>query len=414
MGIPGASDRVMIRACLVLGMVCILTINRVQCVPVGARRLLAGETVFDVVKDFGAKADGRTDNTASLNSAWNKACKTVTGPAKLVIPPGDFVAGEIVWQGPCTSKPMTVEIQGTLLALSDPSTYQGKAWISLERVNDVIVTGGGTINGRGKAMWQYANEESHLPTSFQFQTVGLGKLSNLNFLDSMGFHTKVTDSHDISVWNLTITAPGTSPNTDGIHVSSTTNLNITDLVVGTGDDCVSIGHGCKNVVVSKVTCGPGHGLSIGSLGKRPDETDLGQITIINCTVKGTTNGARIKSYHSSPKMQATGITFQDIVMDQVRNPIIIDQHYHSKGAAKTEQSSVKISDVHFKNIKGTTLSPTSVILNCSSTFPCEGIELADINLQPSGNVAPLNSVCSNAKVSVVRGGLNAAGLAGCV
>ncbi|KAK4492599.1 hypothetical protein RD792_003421 [Penstemon davidsonii] len=414
MGIPGANDRVIIRACLVLGMVCILTINRVQCVPVGARRLLAGETVFDVVKNFGAKGDGRTDNTDSINTGWNKVCKTVTGPARLVIPPGNYVAGELVWQGPCTAKPMTVEIQGNLLATSDPSAYQGKAWISVERVDDVIVTGGGTINGRGKAMWQYANDESHLPTSFQFQTVGFGKLYNINFLDSMGFHTKVTDSHDVLVWNLTITAPATSPNTDGIHVSSTTNLNITDLVVGTGDDCVSIGHGCKNVLVARVFCGPGHGLSIGSLGKRPDETDLGQITIINCTLTGTTNGARIKTYHSSPKMQATGIYFQDIVMDQVRNPIIIDQHYHSKSNSKAVPSSVKISDVHFRNIKGTTPSPTSVTLNCSSAFPCEGIELADINLQPLGNVVSLNSVCSNAKVSVVRGGLNTAGLSGCV
>lgn len=96
--------------------------------------------------------------------------------------------------------------------------------------------------------------------SLVFQTVGNGTIHDLNFVNSMGFHTKVTDSHDIAVWNLTITAPGDSPNTDGMHISNTTNINVTDSVIGTGDDCVSIGPGCKNVLVTRIACGPGHGI----------------------------------------------------------------------------------------------------------------------------------------------------------
>lgn len=69
---------------------------------------------------------------------------------------------------------------------------------------------------------------------------------------------------------------------------------------------------------------------MGSLGKRPDETNLKGITIINCTLTRTTNGARIKTYHGSPLMEASSIYFQDLVMHQVENPIIIDQHYDSK------------------------------------------------------------------------------------
>ncbi|KZV21562.1 hypothetical protein F511_11055 [Dorcoceras hygrometricum] len=296
--------------CLVLGMACFLTINGIESNDVGARGSLSGETVFDIMK-FGAVANGRKDNSMAIIRAWNAACRS-PGPAKLLIPRGDFVAGEVVLRGPCV-KPIVIEIQGNLLASTDLSLYSGGAWLMIDEVIGVEVTGGGTINGRGQSSWQY----------------GKGKGGGPRCL-CMGFHTKVTDSSNVALWNLKISAPGKSPNTDGLHISSSMNVNITDSIIGTGDDCVSVGHGNNNVLVARIFCGPGHGLSVGSLGKRPDETNLSRVTIINCTLTGTTNGARIKTYHASPRMLATGIYFQDLVMNQVKNPIIIDQHYDSK------------------------------------------------------------------------------------
>lgn len=76
--------------------------------------------------------------------------------------------------------------------------------------------------------------------------------------------------------------------------------------------------------------------SIGSLGKRPEEKDVKGIVIKNCTFHGTTNGARIKTFMASPALQASDIVYEDIIMDDVKNPIIIDQHYNSK--TRTEVS----------------------------------------------------------------------------
>lgn len=96
--------------------------------------------------------------------------------------------------------------------------------------------------------------------SLVLQTVTNAKIYNLNFVNSMGFHTKVTDSKDVQIWSIKITAPEESPNTDGIHLSSSVNVRITDSVIGTGDDCVSIGHGTQNILIARIACGPGHGL----------------------------------------------------------------------------------------------------------------------------------------------------------
>ncbi|GFP80633.1 polygalacturonase [Phtheirospermum japonicum] len=400
----GGGQGTKVEACIiVLGIAYLLTINGVQCNPLPTHRGLIGEAVFDVTK-FGAKADGRTDSAMSFIKAWATACHTV-GPAKVLIPKGQFVASEVVFAGPClANKPIVIEIQGNVMAYDDLSSYSGGAWIMVQRVDGVVITGGGTLNGRGEAAWPYNSKGGpSLPVSLVLQTVQNAQLNFLNFVDSMGFHLKVTDSNDITVSNLKIQAPAQSPNTDGIHLSSNVNVNITDIFIGTGDDCISVGHGNQNVLIARITCGPGHGLSVGSLGKRPDETDLKGVTIINCTMTGTTNGARIKTYRQSPKLSASTIYFEDIVMNQVSNPIIIDQNYASK--KKRQASNVRLSDVHFRNIRGTTISPVAVSLNCSSTYPCVDVELSNIDLRPIGRMAPLRSACSNAKF-FVKGNLN--------
>lgn len=381
----------------------------VECIP---RRGLT-ETVFDVTK-FGATPDGKGDSAMGMIRAWNQACKS-TEAAKVVIPKGTFRAGEVVFQGPCTApRPIVIEIQGTVEADTDLSSFSSNYWFIVEHVDGVEVTGGGTLNGRGEDVWRFADSGEKirnaplLPVSLIFQGVNNSALHDLNFVNSKGFHIKVSDSSEINVSNLTITAPGFSPNTDGIHISGSTNVNVTELTIGTGDDCVSIGDGTTNLLVTKVTCGPGHGLSVGSLGKRPDEDNVNGVIVRNCTLIGTTNGARIKTYRASPKLQATSITFEDIIVNNVSNPVIIDQDYSSKD--RIEPSNVKLSDVHFRNIRGTAaIKNPAIALTCSQAFPCEGVELTDIDIVPvEGASAELKpSSCLNAK-TVLKGKQNPA------
>lgn len=73
----------------------------------------------------------------------------------------------------------------------------------------------------------------------------------------------------------------------------------------TGDDCISIQTGCSNVFVHNVNCGPGHGISIGSLGKDNTRACVSNVTVRDITMQDTLTGVRIKTwqvkapYHSS-------------------------------------------------------------------------------------------------------------------
>lgn len=57
-------------------------------------------------------------------------------------------------------------------------------------------------------------------------------------------------------------------------------------------------------------------------------------------------------------------------------------------------SLVKISDVFFKNIRGTTSTPTAVILNCSRGIPCSNVRLQDVHLNHPSGIHP-TAQCSN-------------------
>lgn len=62
-----------------------------------------------------------------------------------------------------------------------------------------------------------------------------------------------------------------------------------------------------------------------------------------------------------------------------------------------QPSRVQISDVHFRNIRGTSVSPVVVNLDCSEAVPCKDIELADINFAPVNGIPPISSSCLNTK-----------------
>ncbi|KAK9983733.1 hypothetical protein SO802_033258 [Lithocarpus litseifolius] len=392
------AGRFEVKAILVLGLAfsCCVAEATLRRGLVGA----AGPTDFNV-NSYGAKADGKTDNVEAFMKAWVAACKSGGGPARLVFPKGTYVTGPVVFAGPCKASKITVEVQGTIKATTDISEYTSPEWILFESISGLTLTGG-IFDGRGETAWKYNDCHQNsdcqlLPSSIKFSKLTNTVVHGITSLNSKSFHTHVNMCQNFKAYDLTITAPSNSPNTDGMHISSSNLVNVSNSVVGTGDDCISIGQGVTNLGVTNITCGPGHGISVGSLGKYDDEKDVSRVVVSNCTLRNTTNGVRIKTYSGSPPSKASGITFQDIIMDVVKNPIIIDQKY---GSHKSAASKVQISGVHYKNIVGTSTSEVAVSLLCSSQVPCE-VELVDIDLKFQGSSnkgKSASSSCLNAKV----------------
>lgn len=88
-------------------------------------------------------------------------------------------------------------------------------------------------------------------------------------------------------------------------------------------------------------------------------------------------------------------------MNNVKNPVIIDQEYCDQaGPCKDQKSAVQISNVLYKNIKGTSGTKRAIILECSKSNPCQGITLQDVSLVAANGVAAQAS-CTNVKLKKI-------------
>ncbi|KAG9145449.1 hypothetical protein Leryth_021445 [Lithospermum erythrorhizon] len=363
--------------------------------------ILAAKVTYNVLS-YGAKADGVTDSTKAFLSAWAATCAS-TKPSTMYVPQGRFLLGSVAfWGQTCKNTAITVRIDGTLVA---PSNYNviGKTgnWIKFARVNGVSISGG-ILDGRGTSLWACKKSGKSCPGGastlgiYNSNNVVISKLTSLN---SQLFHVIVYGSRNIRLQGVKITASSTSPNTDGIHIQGSSYVTVSSTKIATGDDCVSIGPGSSNLWIENVVCGPGHGISIGSLGWDLQEPGVQNVTVTTTTFVGTMNGLRVKTWARASNGFVKNVLFQHAVMNNVNNPIIIDQNYCPSGNCPREDKSVKISGVKFVDVHGTSATQVAIKITCSKNVPCSGISLQDVNLQFKNQAVPSASaqaLCSNA------------------
>lgn len=85
-------------------------------------------------------------------------------------------------------------------------------------------------------------------------------IGGLRSINSELYHIVIECCQGVTVQGVEIVAPEDSPNTDGIHVQKSTDVTITGVTIGTGDDCISVGPQTSGLWIEHIDCGPGHGV----------------------------------------------------------------------------------------------------------------------------------------------------------
>ncbi|EXC35117.1 putative polygalacturonase [Morus notabilis] len=225
--------------------------------------------------EFGGVGDGKTSNTKAFQDAINHLSQFASdGGAQLFVPAGKWLTGSFSLISHFT---LYLHKDAVLLASQDinewpvlkplPSYGRGRdaaggrftSLIFGTNLTDIVVTGeNGTIDGQGSFWWQQFHKgklKYTRPYLIEIMFSDSIQISNLTLLNAPSWNVHPVYSSNILIQGITIIAPVTSPNTDGINPDSCTNTRIEDCYIVSGDDCVAVKSGAVIALGSEMSGG---------------------------------------------------------------------------------------------------------------------------------------------------------------
>jgi polygalacturonase len=259
------------------------------------------------------------------------------------------------------------------------TTWEYEEWsgplVSFSGTN-IVVTGasGHSLNGNGAKWWdgEGSNGGKTKPKFFYAHSLkGTSSITGLNVVNTPVQAFSIDSSTGLTLTDITIdNSDGDSEghNTDGFDIGSSTDITITGAVVKNQDDCLAINSG-TSITFTGGKCSGGHGLSVGSVGGRTDNT-VETVTIESSSVTDSQNGIRIKTV-SGATGTVKDVTFKSITLSSItKYGIVIEQDYENGSPTGTPTDGVPVTGLTVEKVTGTVESTgTNIYILCAA---CSG------------------------------------------
>jgi len=284
------------------------------------------------IMTYGAVNSTTIDNTTAIQQTIN-ACSTAGGGVVL-IPAGTYLSGPLAMK----SKINLCIASGSILRILPYGSWNGTVagtypnsgttndytdFIYGKNLNNIAITGSGTLDGNGTDWWTAYRASSAIarPCLIRFDGCTYVLVSGIKLLNAPNVHLTIGKSgSNATLKNLTITAPSSAPNTDGIDTWSP-NINILNCNIAVGDDNVAMDSGSQNITVKNCVFGTGHGCSVGSYA-----ANVGNIVVDSCSFTNTTSGIRLKTARDRGGLEQY-FTYSNITMSGVTTPFYLTSYY---------------------------------------------------------------------------------------
>ena len=369
------------------------------------------------IRDFGGKGDGKTLDTAALQSAID-ACNRDQGGTVLV-PAGVFVIGTVEMKSNVT---LRIAAQGKLLGSADGKQYRAASAIPLGgdatlrdgnvgliyavEAENVTIEGPGTIDGQGAQFRRPARGApppsgrggDDRPYHLLFYRCKNIRIRDLFLFDSAYHSVRVIESNFVWCNGLHI-YNRVNGNNDGFHFISSQYVHVSNCDVQSQDDACALFGSCKFVTVTNSTFSTRWAVFRFG-GGNPQN-----ITISNCVIYET-YGCPIKMQFG-PESQAQNILFSNLVMQDVTGPISIDLNNRPPhdGGPNPDESVGKglVRNIMFNGIRARVLATgrqfpdlpfhqgyrpgetrQCIVLNCVQDSFLENVVLSDIHVTYDG------------------------------
>lgn len=371
---------------------------------------LKGARVYNV-RDFGAKGDGATLDTKSIQSAIDK-CTAEQG-GTVIIPGGEFLSGTLELKSNVT---LHISTSGKLLGSPKredytagngvPSGNGNIVFLFAVNAHNVSVKGKGTIDGNGLSFYNGKGDNTgpgqngvggnfdrpHLAIFYQCDNLRINDV----FCTSSAYHClRILSCKQIYIDGIRI-YNRVNRNNDGFHFNNSEYIHIINCDVQCQDDACALFGSNKFVTISN--CSFSTRWSIFRFGGGESQN----ITITNCLIYDT-YGCPIKISAGDARIE--NLTFSNIIMRNVTGPIGIGFSGPSNNSNSNTQNSTKpfIRNISFNNIRATVVEKpidhpdihfgvtiregeknSCITLNAMGDYYLENISFADVHVTYAG------------------------------
>ncbi len=288
--------------------------------------------VYNII-DFGAKGDGKTDDSKAIQSAIDKC--SISGGGRVFFPGGNvFLSGPFYLK---SHVDLYVQTGATLLANPNEDIYsdsafrentgEGTIWIGGDKIEMVSISGGGIIDGNGIAFMGEELEHSfdlkpfeevdprpHMITLVGGKNI---KIRDITLKNAAYWSLHLVGCNDVSISDITILNSLKIRNSDGIDLDHSKNVRISNCHIESGDDCICFKNRreyaeygpCENITVMGCTLiSTSCAIKIGS----ENMDRISSVAFINCIIKDSNRGIGIQHRDEG---EVSDIVFSNIIIE---------------------------------------------------------------------------------------------------
>ena len=363
------------------------------------------------VRDFGAKGDGLTKDTAAIQRA-------IDAGGTVRFPPGVYLSGTLYLR---SGGGLFLEPGAVLKASPDPADYNaddfcpqnrahpsesasGAHFIVAVEQEDLTICGGGRIDGNRQAFygddappyagkyqegtgWNGAVEGRWRPGQMIFFCECRNiRLNDVQLYNAPYWTCFLHGCEDVQVSGLRILNDQRTANGDGLDLDCCQRVTVSDCIIDTGDDCITFRGNCDPLKTKRVC----ENITVTNcvLHTRTMAFRVGvgngtvrNISVSNIVFHGCRDAVGFNSNYSKDPtrgVQIENIQFENLLVDADRLFFIASQ---VRGATP-EPAAKEIRGITFRHVRGTFCLP-AVICGCAGTGIAD-LDFFDLKLRCTG------------------------------
>ena len=383
--------------------------------------------MYNVI-DYGAVGDGVTKNTAAIQRAIDE-CAVKGGT--VMVPPGVYLTGSIYLR---SNVELNIAQGATLLGSSDLNDYNeldaypqnffsqkegwsGKHLILAIEVDNVVLTGKGTIDGNARSFfdtkplytgvigWRdgFINAVDYKNCGRPGQEIVFIESSNirisdLHFKDMCCWSCFMHGCENIQISGLRISSNISYANTDGLDIDCCRNVTVSNCIIRTGDDAIAIrgvpaklkdqSKICENITVSNcVFYVSADGMRIGV-----GTGTIRNVVVSNIVIEHSGVGLHLQNCYGpvSTGVSISDVSFSNIIIRNTPLPIMV--------SSGTDNSIGYLKNVSFSGIN--ILSEGQIVVAGFGKTRVSNVSFSDVYFECLPNTLDVSACSGSAKMAV--------------